>query len=231
MADLKEYISTGHYFTDAKRWYVYKYLSPVSHKIWAFYAVLVLIVVITTLAMNIRRLLPIEQTITYAISAEDQDIAKENARIINMDDSQLDITPHHFVASNLLSNYIIHRESYDYNKLTQQFLHIRNSSDRIVFKRFYDYMSIDNPDSPVIRYQKYAKRTIKINDIKFASNTDATLMFTSTATDENGKVFENLSWVAHIGFEMDDIKNKLTSGSKFSFMVKDYKLKILEEKE
>ena len=231
MVGLKEYISEGHYFTDARKWYVYKYLSPVTHKVWSFYVVLILIFMIITLAMNIKRLLPMQQTVSYAISAENQNTTEEdNANIIQMDNSRNDITPPQFVASTLLKSYIISRESYDYEKLTKQFLHIRNSSDRIVFKRFYDYMNIDNPDSPVLRYQKYAKRIVVIGRIKFLSTNDAVVMFKSMATDENGKIFENLSWQAHVSFEMDDMKTKLASGSKFDFTVTDYKLKILEEK-
>ena len=228
---LKEYITNGHYFSDAKKWYIYKYLSPVTHRIWAFYAVLLLIFMIAALSINMNRLLPIRQTVNYGISAEDQNNAgSENARIVNMDDTQRDMSPRKFIAGNLLRSYITIRENYDYSKLDKQFLHIRNSSDRIVFKRFYDYMNIDNPDSPVIRYQKYATRTINIENIKFLSDNDVVATFQSTATDENGKIFENLSWIAHIGFKMDNIQTKLASGSKFNFMVTDYKLRIIEAK-
>ena len=231
MEGLKEYISTGNYFDDARRWYIYKYLSPVTHRVWSFYTLLVLILMIVTLALNIKRLLPIQQTVSYGIAAESNNVSEEeNARIVHMDNTQADITPAKFIASSLIKSYIINRESYDYDKLAKQFLHIRNSSDRIVFKRFYDYMNIDNPDSPVIRYQKYAKRSIVINDIKFLSSNDVVVMFKSSATDENGKMFENLSWTAHIAFDIDDMKNKLASGSKFNFTVTDYKLRILEEK-
>ena len=231
MEGLKEYISTGNYFADARRWYMYKYLSPVTHRVWSFYTLLVLILMIVTLALNIKRLLPIQQTVSYGIAAESNNVSEEeNARIVHMDNTQADITPAKFIASSLIKSYIINRESYDYDKLAKQFLHIRNSSDRIVFKRFYDYMNIDNPDSPVIRYQKYAKRSIVINDIKFLSSNDVVVMFKSSATDENGKMFENLSWTAHIAFDIDDMKNKLASGSNFNFTVTDYKLRILEEK-
>ena len=230
-ARLKEYISQGSYFADARKWYVYKYLSPVTHKVWAFYTILVLAIMLVALAMNMNQLLPIQQIVTYAISVENQNArTDDNANIIHMDDTDASITPIHFIATNLLKSYIIHRESYDYDKLQKQFIHIKNSSTRIVFKRFSDYMNINNPDSPVIRYQKYATRSIVIDDIDFTSRNDAVIKFTSIAKDTGSKIFEHLKWEARIAFEMGDIKTRLAGGSKFDFTVTDYKLKILEAK-
>jgi len=228
---LKEYISGGHYFSDARKWYTYKYLSPITHKVWAFYTASILVIMLAAACINIRQLLPIKQTISYGIAVENKNATTdENANIIRMDDTDTNITPVHFIATTLLQNYIINRESYDYGKLSKQFLHIRNSSTRIIFKRFYDYMNISNPDSPVIRYQKYAKRNIVINDINFASNNEVIVEFRSIAKDSGGKIFEDLKWQAHIGFDMSDMKTKLPGGSKFNFTVTDYKLKILEGK-
>jgi len=228
---IKEYISDGRYFLDARKWYTYKYLSPITHKVWAFYTASILVIMLAAACININQLLPIQQTISYAIAVEKKNsTTDENANIIRMDDSDTEITPVHFIATTLLQNYIINRESYDYNKLTKQFLHIKNSSTRIIFQRFYDYMNINNPDSPVIRYQKYAQRNIVINNISFVSNNEAMIEFKSIAKDTSGKTFEDLKWQAQVGFEMSDIKTKLPGGSKFNFTVTDYKLKILEGK-
>ena len=91
-------------------------------------------------------------------------------------------------------------------------------------------MNINNPDSPVMRYQKYAKRSITIDDLSFISDNNANILFTSIATDSRGKIFENLKWQATITFDMSDIATKLPGGSKFNFSVTDYKLKILGDK-
>lgn len=228
---LKEYISNGTYFVDTRKWYSYKYLSPVTHKIWAFYTACILVIMLVALILNMRQLLPIKQPVSYGISTENQNsTTDENATIIQMNDSDTHITPAHFIATNLLRNYIINRESYNYEKLSKQFLHIKNSSTRMIFKKFYDYMNINNPDSPVMRYQKYAKRNIVINDISFISDSNAKIRFTSIATDTNGKIFENLKWQANITFDMSDVATKLPGGSKFNFSVTDYKLRILGDK-
>lgn len=227
---LKEYINSGMYFSDSRKWYNYKYLSAITHKIWAFYVAAALIIMLATISLNINKLLPINQTIGYAIAVEHKNsIHEESAKIIDMDSAD-GTTPTHFIASNLLKSYVQNRENYDYQNLSKQFLHVRDASTKIVFKRFYSYMSIDNPDSPVLRYQKYAKRQVEVSDIKFISDNNAVVTFMSIARDTNGKIFENLHWQANITYEMGDMKIKLPTGSKFDFLVTDYKLRILEEK-
>ena len=228
---LKAYITSGQYFADARKWYNYKYLSPVTHKIWAIYAILILAFMLTTLGFSINKLLPIKQTISYGISVEaGRNEAQESAEIIQMDDSS-SLTPVQFVAKTLLSNYLINREGYSYDNLTKQFVNVKNASTRIVFKRFYDYMSIDNADSPVIRYQKYATRIVMINNVTFTSHNDVIMNFTSVAKDSSDKIFENLKWEAHISFNMGDMKTKLPQGSMFGFTVTDYRLKLLGAKQ
>lgn len=229
---LKEYVRLGHYFTDARKWYNYKYLSPIAHKAWAFYTILILIIMLAALGMNIKRLLPIKQIVSYGVSIDNKMTeSEENASIIKMDDEDAHMTPVHFISGILLKNYLISRESYNYESLTKQFIHLKNTSTRVVFKRFYDYMNIDNPDSPVLRYQKYAKRNIVVDEIKFPSDSEAIIKFTSTARDSSNKIFENLVWEAKIGFDMGNLKTKSSTGSKFDFTVTDYTLKLLGEKQ
>lgn len=229
---LKEYVRLGHYFTDARKWYNYKYLSPIAHKAWAFYTILILIVMLAALGMNIKRLLPVKQIVSYGISIDNKMTAtEESASIIKMDDEDTHETPVHFISSILLKNYLISRESYNAESLSKQYAHILSTSTRVVFKRFEDYMKIDNPDSPVLRYQGYAKRNIVINNIEFPSDNEAVIKFTSTARDSSNKIFENLVWEAKVGFDMGSLQKKSPTGSKFDFTVTDYTLKLLGEKQ
>lgn len=228
--NLKQYISSGGYFDDSRKWYAYKYLAPISQRVWGMYISVALLCMLAALIMNANMLLPIKQVITYGIYSNNAAGSEESASIIEMDDAPAGTTPRMFIATTLLKSYVKSREDYDYDKLKEQFLHVRNSSDKIVFKRFYDYMNIDNPESPVIRYQKYAKRTISIKNIEFTSDNDALVDFDSIAVDENGNRFENLSWQANINFKMDSIDDKSYQNSKFNFTVRDYKIRMLEGK-
>jgi type IV secretion system protein VirB8 len=223
---LKEYIESGSYFKDSIEWYGDKYLSPVTHKIWAAYILMLLAVMLAALLSNIDRLLPMIQSVRYALFIQNTYGPDKNIRILTMQADDV-TTPAKFIAGTLLKSYIINRESYDYDKLNTQFQRVANSSTRLIFKRFDSAMKIDNPDSPIIKYQKYAKRSVTITHIKFISDTEAIIEFNSLARDDSSNILENMKWQVDVAFEMGDVRVKRPNGSRFDFTVTDYKLKFV----
>jgi type IV secretion system protein VirB8 len=226
---LKEHIESGDYFKGAREWYNYKYLLPFTHKVWLSYATMLLVLMLLALTININKLLPIKQKLTYAINVSTNiGVGEANARIEDMR-GEAKITPTRFIASNLLGSYVMNRENFNYSNLSKQFQYMQNTSTRLVYRRFYNYMSVNNPDSPVMRYQQYAKRNITISKIDFVSDNEAIVYFNSIAKDSSGEMFENLNWSAKITFEMGEFGKRLPTGSQFKFTVNDYNLKLLGE--
>lgn len=230
--NIKEYIESKEYFRDARNWYNWKYILPMTHRVWLFYVAIAVGTILFTLAININKLLPIRQKLTYAINVvSDIREGETQAQVFEMQDTEGTNAPFRFIATKLVRNYVESREDFDYSKIRKQFEYIRASSTRLVFKRFYNYMSVNNPDSPVMRYQQVATRKINVNDIKFLSDRRVLVNFTSTAKDSVGKQFENLRWQAQMSFNMGDVGKRVPTGTKFKFVVTDYKLKLLGEVE
>jgi len=225
---LKEHIESRDYFKNAREWYNYKYLLPLTHRLWLTYAALLLVLMFLALVLNINKLLPIKQQLTYAINITPHTGEGEaNARIENMRGESMH--PNRFIAQNLIESYVTNRENFNYSNMKSQFQYVENTSTRLVYRRFYNYMSVNNPDSPVMRYQQYAKRTITIEDINFISDNEATVTFNSVAKDSSGAIFENLNWSASITFDMGEVGRRVPTGSPFKFTITDYNLKLLGE--
>lgn len=219
-----EYVNSGEYFKDARKWYSNKYIVPLAHRSTLFGIVLLLILLLIMLAININSLLPLERSLKYIISVQgDQD---QNAIVTKAD--AIPNAPLASVLKIMLEDYVIKRERYDYNNLQDQMQYIHNTSTRTTFSQFYNYLNIDNPNSPVLRYQDELKRNIIITSTKFLDNSHAQISFISKAVAD-GKVFENLSWVADIAFDSDQINLSAPSNSKFHFIITDYKLKLVGE--
>ena len=230
--NIKEYIETKEYFSDARNWYNWKYMLPLSHRVWLFCTTFATGLVFLALIININKLLPIKQKLTYGINVVSNIREGETqAQVIEMKGFEGTSAPHKFIASNLINNYVESREDFDYSQIKKQFEYIRATSTRLVFKRYYNYMSVNNPDSPVMRYQQYATRKININGIKFLSDRRVVIKFNSLAKDINGKQFENHLWEAHVSFNMGEVGKRVPTGTKFKFVVTDYKLKLLGEVE
>lgn len=228
--NLKDYIESKEYFKDARNWYNWKYILPLTHRVWSLYLLLAAGIMLVALVININNLLPIKERLTYGVRVvSDTNQGETQAQVIEMKNFSGVGGPNKFIATNLIRNYVDSREIYDYQDIKKQFSYIQNSSTRMVFKKYHSYMSVNNPDSPVMRYQQYAIRKINIDDVRFISDNRALVKFVSIAKDSNGKIFENLSWEAKIGFNMGEVGKKVKSGSRFKFVVTDYKLRLLGE--
>jgi type IV secretion system protein VirB8 len=228
---LKEYIDSRDYFKNARAWYNTKYLLPITHRVWISYAAMLLVLMFVALAINIEKLLPIKQKLTYAINItpSPKALGETNARIEDMRVLNKAIMPNRFIARSLLESYVTNRESFSYGNLESQFKYVENTSTRLVYRRFYNYMSVNNPESPLMRYQQYAKRSVTINEILFNSDNEAIVEFNSIAKDSSGSIFENLNWAATVNFDMGKVGERLPNGSPFKFTVVDYSLKLLGE--
>jgi type IV secretion system protein VirB8 len=226
LRSVREYVENGEYFTEARKWYKMKYITPLSYRSMSWCATALFIFLVLVLVININNLLPLERRLQYAIDVDGA--IEKNARIIKADG--INNTPLHSVLDVILRDYVKAREQYDYDNIANQLDYVKNTSTRIVFKQYYNYLSIDNADSPVLRYQRDARRTIKVTDVKFIDDNTATINFTSEGKDMTGAIFENMSWTALVDFESDKINLDLGTGAPFNFVVTEYKLKLIGDR-
>ncbi len=223
---LKEYIETGEYFTDAKHWYKYKYIHPFSQRSFIFILSVIICALFIGVVINIDSLFPSVIQVKYSISATTS--ANKTAQIIRA--NQIKNDPQSSVTDILIKNYVLSREKYSYSDLKKQFIFVKNNSTRIVFRRFYNFMNIDNPSSPVLKYQKNTKRSAKIISTSYPGKTKAIVKFNSIVQNSAGEIAEDIVWQATIDYEIDKINPNLPSGSRFNFTVTDYQLKLIKDR-
>lgn len=222
---IEEYIKSGEYFADARTWYNFKYLNPLPQKSFLLIVCSVLLIISVIVGLNLRSLFPIVKQIRYSLST---DSYQSSANIIKANVISKD--PLASIADIMVKNYLIRREEYDYDRLKDQFIFIQNNSTRIVFRKFFNFMDIDNPNSPVMLYQKYTRRSVKILSVSYPKQDEAIITFSTLAKTSGGEIFENMLWQATINFEIDKINLSLPSDTRFNFVVTNYRLKLLEDK-
>lgn len=227
LLSIQEYIKSGEYFIDARKWYNLKYLYPVTQRTILFIFCCILLIPLFTTALNINSLLPLVKQIRYSISSNNSGFVG-GANVIHA--NQIKNDPLASIATLMITDYITKREEYDYNKLKQQFSFVQNNSTRVVFRKFYNFMNIDNQLSPIMLYQKTFKRFINILSTTYNKDEEVVVKFESLAKNINEEIIENMVWQATIGFDIDQINLNLAINSKFNFVVTSYKLKLLENK-
>ncbi|MFP3120472.1 virB8 family protein [Rickettsia sp. R2] len=222
---IQEYIKSGEYFIDARKWYNFKYILPLSHRSLLLLICTIFTLLLTLICININILLPINKKVSYLI----KDDAAKQAAVTNTKHSTL-TNPYISIANIMLQNYVKQREEYNYDILKEQFTFIKNTSTSIVYMQFANFMNIDNPLSPVIRYQKLYRRSINILSINNINDNEAVVTFESLAKNSTDTILENMVWEARIGFIMDSISTNTSPDMPFNFTVTSYKLKLLRNK-
>lgn len=222
---LQEFINSGEYFQEAKAWYKVKYIHPFSQRTFLMILGLVVSVIFASIILNIYNLFPTKKEISYVMTIDDA--TNKAAKIYEADfapqDAQLS------VVNKLVERYIIRRESYDYDDLKRQFIYVKNSSTRIVFRRFYNFMNIDNPESLILRYKKNIDRKIDIISAKHPDEDSAIVTFRAVAVDSMNKKYEDKIWQATLRFDVDQVDESLATGQRFDFTVTDYELLLLKD--
>lgn len=215
---LKEYIESGDYFIDAKMWYKYKYIYPFSQRSMVFICAFVMLIILSGIIINVYNLFPVTTQIKYVIGIDSA--AQKRASIINANHMQND--PLKSVVDIMIRSYVIKRESYNYDDIKNQLGFIKNTSSRIIFNDFYHIMSIDNPSSPIMVYQKSTKRDVSIIFTKYLDNRTVIVKFRTKAITNMGDIVEDMVWEAKIEYEVDPLYLNRLNGSKFDFIVIAY---------
>ena len=220
---LQNYIKSGEYFRDAMIWYRLKYINPLSHRSFVFLATMIVCALFTGCIIHIYSLFPVVIKVQYSVDIGSN--SNKIVQIIEPEDESIESTS--FITGILIKNYVIARESYSYDNLRNQFIFLQNSSTRIAFRKFYNLMNIDNPHSPVMRYQKNIIVSPTIVSINYPDDTRAVVKFNSIAKDGAGNITENVLREATIDYEIDKVNPNRAPGSRFNFTVTDYRLKLI----
>lgn len=224
LSSVQDYIKSGEYFNDARSWYNSTYMYPLIQRSVVLLLTVIILVLFIILAITVNGLLPIDRQIRYAITAK----SLKSATIIPANHISKD--PISSIADIMIRNYLMHRESYDYDLLAPQFRFVQSNSTRIIFIQFANYMNIDNPLSPVMRYQRNLRRSIDIKSVSYKANNEAEAIFTSLVKNISNEILEDMVWQATITFEIDPIDIYIPANSRFNFTVTSYKLKLIEDR-
>lgn len=218
-----EFIKSGKYFTDARKWYNTKYLRPYVDRTKYLACSIVIVCCLLWVLLAINDLLPIRPQIKYSISVST--VNDNQADIHHLSPSQ---PTRHQIAQLIIKNYVIKREEYDYERLQEQMGFVRDTTSKAAYAQYYEYMSLKNPQSPLLRYQKYGHREIKIDSIKILKNNIARVIFHSKATNFDGQMFENLKWEALASYQDAPLDIHATHNTDYKFVITGYKLKLLK---
>lgn len=229
--DIAKKIKDGSYFSDSRRWYLSKYVFPITERSFLILISAVIIYMACILFFNLRGLLFENNErlfVTYT-----QDTSSKTSVLRELKVSKL--SPQMAVIKRLVIDYLITREEFIPTKMNdknyQRILKkIKSSSDKSVLNEYKTYMDRLNPYSPFIRYRTGITREIAIKDFKFLTEDLTTgkvlVTFEATETNPNG-THAISSWKALIHYRIPDIETIAQTGAPMRFIVKYYRIRLI----
>jgi type IV secretion system protein VirB8 len=217
-------LQTGQYYIDARRWYLQKYLFPVVERnILIILTIFFLSVIFFVQSYNLISTNQDSDDIKYLVDIHD--ITDNYAAIKELDTN---ISPREAIAKYMCENYVTNYESYDYENLQHNINYIYNTSSANL-KRSYEFlMSLNNPNSPLVLYQNFGKKNVKIISTSVSNNT-CKIFYNVTITSSQTNQALNSQWQANITFKLNNLHQLAKLKKKnLGFKVLDYTTKKLK---
>ncbi len=226
---MRQLVESGEYFKQSREWYNEIYIVPLSIKYFYLIYNIFLGIIFVASILTPYSLLPMSRSIMYNILVRDGPdfSATISGNVHNGDDSQ----NYKIVSSAFISMFIDAVEGYKYESLQTKLRFIKNNATKLIFNKYYDSLSLDNPNSPILKYQKTDTKNITISSIEHISTKEAVVHFVSQTSKNTGIVYETQNYRANITFDMDEIMPKTQEDDRFFFAVTSYNTTLLGKKD
>lgn len=264
--DIGEKIKSGEYFEDALDWYFIKYTAPLGQRSY-FIIITAMAMLLAVLAIYILTMfLPLKQTLAYVVPisnkvdqyaelkylgkpTEDpnQSVVKylagryvtayESYQFAGLTNTQYaELTADTGIRSNadLSGEGVLQLMQYvPYGRIRM----IYNLSTLETFRQFVQHVSLNNPQSPILRYRRDITRSINILNVDILDKIPLDILesgqhklvvrFRSTEVGASGVLQEN--WLAKIVLEYDRVVYSREEGrfSPLYFKVRSYEVEKL----
>jgi type IV secretory pathway component VirB8 len=217
-------VRTGQYFVDARSWYIRKHVYPVVERSIMVIVATVFAVMAMYIAYVLSNLFPYKQEIPLILKLEDTMAHYPVVNGIGQDGEKAEYS----LAKYFAKKYVLERENYSYHTLEKQINKVKNISSKYVFKKFYEGISLENPNSPVLLYQKNITRKIEILSVMPGDEGSVIVKYTATLHNYKGEKTETSTWIANVSYDMADIRLVLEKKADLDFVITDYNVQQIK---
>lgn len=234
--NLGKKIESGEYYRDALRWYHTLYHSAIIERVIALIIAAASAVVIylnlsalDVLSSNLRQEVPLIMRMQW----------DENKQPVLKRLSKSGEVPDVALLNYFVKEYVSVREGYNIDTLRAGFLRVRALSTPEAFAVFKSQIDLQNPESPIVRYERHTQREIIVHSVTTPVEFDKMLLQQTKENTANvvfeaqlkrgNEVIESTIWQATVAFTyksltVDQHSYEITP---MEFIVRDYRVERL----
>lgn len=232
--EIAEKVRSGEYFREVRQMVDIDIHQPMTDR-YLYILLTILSVIIVTLAVfSLQSLYPLKPRIAFIYGINDiiEDVPHIKT-LTKFDGEPADIALQRF----LVINYVNEREGYDVATFDRNQIALQKLSAADVFAEYEKSIALDNPISPIIRYQRHTTRNIKIISAVITKKPEEgeksrdyamRVIFDESITPTN-KAVKLSKWQVDVAFKYEPIKMDEKNGKikPYGFLVTGYKSRRL----
>ncbi len=249
---IKDSVESGEFFKDGINWYFFRYVNPFCERTIFFISFTFVALMFYMLFNLISDSYPLVRKVPIVVQAVDQSMYFPYLIKLKTQDDKNVKSVDQAVLSYLLKKYVMNRENHNYSDaeiepINLKFNKIRNTSSSSEYINFQNFMSKNNPASPIYDFGKDAYRKVDIESVNFIEDnpktfsdkaksflidtipTDAEVRYTLYYRHANGEE-TNQKFLVKINFTFFGIHRMESNdtNSSLQFIVNSYKTYTIE---
>lgn len=223
--DTTQKIRSGEYYREAQEMYDFAVHDPMAERYFYIFITLVAITIMFISFGAVQSLYPLAREVPLVI--ESLDIQKDLPVVRPLKEYH-DEDPNVAILRFLMTNYVQLREQYDIAQIDRNASGIHSQSGTQVFDEYQQTMDPRSNASPIVMYQRDAKRQIVV--VLQRRRDEKTMEVLFDAYVDSAGERKKTRHLATIAFEYEDVKvNDDANITPFRFLVTGYSSRPLEE--
>lgn len=233
--EISEKVRSGEYFRDVRRMIDSDLHEPMTDRYWYILITTPCILIVIFSFLALQSLYPLRPPVPFIFGIDDivEDIPQMK-HLVEVDGEGADRAIQRF----LVKTYVKEREEYNIATFDRNQIALEAISTKKVFEDYQKYIALDNPESPIVKYQRHTKQDIRILSADWLEDEDndktdqrdfAMQVVYEAILTPSTKEDKPKRWKVDVAFKYEPVKLDEKTGkvSPYGFIVTGYNAKRL----
>jgi len=157
--EISEKVRSGEYFREVRKVIDADLHDPMTDRYWYILLTIPSIIVVFVAFFALQSLYPLKPSVPFIFGINDLlEDAPRIESLIKVEGEGVDAALQRF----LITNYVKQREEYNVATFDRNQIALRTLSTRQVYGEYQQSIALNNPESPIVLYQRHTQRNIKV---------------------------------------------------------------------
>lgn len=166
--EIAEKVRSGEYFREVRRMIDHDLHDPMTDRYWYILITIPSVIIVFVSFFALQTLYPLKPSVPFIFGINDimEDVPRIKS-LIKEKGEGADAALRRF----LVANYVKEREEYDASTFDRNQIALKTLSSKPVFSEYQDAIALNNPNSPIVLYQRHTARIVNVTSVQLLQKT------------------------------------------------------------